>query len=74
MTAASDSAFPRESNCRSCRAPIVWLRTNTGHRMPVNADTAQPHDEIFVYGRHVSHFSTCPQRDDWRKRRGGSDE
>lgn len=25
-------------NCRSCRAPIVWVRTETGKAMPLDPD------------------------------------
>lgn len=44
------------STCRSCQAPIRWaIHGTTSRRMPVNPDG-------------TSHFATCPQADDWRKR------
>lgn len=52
--------------CRSCKAPIVWMRTRRGKNVPVDADTVDEaeHDEegrpMFVYGTHVAHFTTCP--------------
>jgi hypothetical protein len=47
--------------CRSCRAPVVWIVTDKGKRMPVNADGED--------GRGESHFATCPHAADWRKGR-----
>lgn len=48
------------SLCRSCQAPVVWVRTPAGHPMPVN---------LPVEGQPVmSHFATCPQSKTWRKR------
>lgn len=42
--------------CRSCKAAVLWCVTPAGKRSPVNADG-------------TSHFSTCPQADNWRKPR-----
>jgi hypothetical protein len=44
--------------CRSCSAKIMWTTTPRGKRAPLNADG-------------TSHFSTCPQRDTWRKTEPG---
>lgn len=55
--------------CRSCRARIIWLATAAGRKMPVDADTVEPEDEVFEQGKHVSHFSTCPDGDKWRRPR-----
>jgi len=41
--------------CKSCGAPIYWVKTKNGKRMPVNAK------------RPTSHFATCPQANRWRK-------
>src|SRR5438094_7831760 len=44
-----------KGTCRSCGAPIVWvISPKSGKKMPVNPD-----------GR--SHFSTCPQAQEWRR-------
>lgn len=56
-------------SCRSCKADIVFLRTAAGKTMPVNADTVEPGDTEFEYGRHVSHYSTCNDPERFRKRR-----
>jgi hypothetical protein len=48
-------------DCRSCGAPIVWVRTVAGYRMPVNAAPGELDGE--------SHFATCPHADAWRKKK-----
>lgn len=61
-------------HCKSCKAPIRWVHTANGKRMPLNADpvpdgnitirdgiahTGQP--ELFDdKERFTSHFVTCP--------------
>lgn len=59
----------RITRCRTCQARIVWLKTAAGKNMPVDADSVEPGDETFEYGRHVSHFSTCKQADQHRRRK-----
>lgn len=51
-----------EGRCRSCQAPIYWIQTMGGKRMPVDVPEAAGADT-------VSHFSTCPERNTWRKPR-----
>lgn len=58
----------RITRCKSCRARIVWLITVNGRNMPTDADTVEAHDTEFEYGRHVSHFSTCANADQHRKK------
>lgn len=55
--------------CKSCGAPMVWLFTVGGSRMPVDAGTVLQLDEIFDIDRHKSHFATCPNADKHRRRR-----
>jgi len=55
--------------CRSCRARIIWFETDAGKKMPVDADTVEPDDFELDISRHVSHFATCPQSNQWRKPR-----
>lgn len=43
-----------QRECRSCKAPVFWILTALGKRMPVNADG-------------TSHFSNCPNADAHRK-------
>ena len=59
----------RITRCKSCRARIVWLKTVAGKNMPVDADTVEPHDDVYEHGRHVSHFSTCEQANQHRRPR-----
>jgi len=71
--------------CRSCKAPVVWVRTRAGKRMPVDPEPVEGGNIILserdhatplaVYVeadpgvmRHVSHFATCPNADQHRKR------
>lgn len=44
------------ATCRSCRENIRWIVTGNGRRMPVNLDGS-------------SHFATCPDADQHRRRR-----
>jgi len=62
---------PFETKCSGCDALIVWFRTETGKRMPVNAETTKPTDAAHQLdlSRHVSHFSTCPAADQFRRAR-----
>lgn len=59
--AIAPSAAIDTRTCRSCGARIAWLRTTSGRLAPVNADG-------------ISHFATCPQAEDWRKRKATREE
>lgn len=65
--------MPPSSPCRSCAAPIVWLKTASGKSMPVDAPSVQAGDTTFDASRHVTHFSTCPNADQHRKPAHGGD-
>jgi hypothetical protein len=41
--------------CRSCGAPVLWVITAAGKKMPLNRDG-------------TSHFANCPEADKWRKK------
>jgi hypothetical protein len=58
----------RITRCRSCRAQIIWFDTPSGNRMPVDADTVSPDDDELDLTRHQSHFASCPQADQHRRR------
>jgi len=85
----------RETKCRSCDAPILFIKTKNGKTMPVNAEpvwirkdaagkTYIKSDGSFITGEivgdayddpenkpveaYVSHFATCPQAENFRKR------
>ncbi len=51
-----------DGQCRSCGSILIWTRTNTGKAMPVNARPDR------TSGLFVSHFATCENADDWRRR------
>lgn len=62
--------------CEACGKEIYFLKTKNGKLMPVNAETmtsvelrdAQENlTRLFVYGRHISHFSDCPKAEKFRK-------
>lgn len=57
------------TQCSTCKSEIIYLRTERGHMMPVNAETVSPGDTVFKPGVHVSHFSNCPHADKHRKPR-----
>lgn len=48
------------STCRSCKAPIAWLKTRAGKNIPVDAASVDDGGTIYDSERHVSHFTTCP--------------
>lgn len=55
---------PNGGHCRSCGAPIVWIDKhpcNPAIQKFVQADGS-------VATGRISHFSTCPDADKWRKR------
>ena len=66
------------SKCRSCGAKIIWATTERGKRMPLDAvaDTrivlehrdGQP-PLARVVATYVSHFTTCPNAAEHRKKR-----
>jgi hypothetical protein len=67
----------RTRECRSCGATVVWMVTGRGRNIPVDADSVDEaeleFDEVtglplFHYGEHQSHFETCPDAKDWRRR------
>lgn len=58
------------AKCTSCGKVIRWLKTEKGKNMPVDIETTRESDTLFEYGRHISHFSTCPHADRHRKREG----
>jgi len=58
----------KTTECRTCGAPIVWMKTQNGRNIPVDADTVHdPEAKIFDSAVHTSHFATCPDDDKWRK-------
>ena len=57
--------------CDECEQHIVFLKTDTGSTMPVDAESLDPDDDedtMFDKDRHVTHFSTCTKPDRFRKK------
>jgi hypothetical protein len=56
------------AKCRSCGAEIVWLKTDAGKSIPVDAESVvDPGAMIFDPDQMTSHFATCPDAQKWRK-------
>ena len=63
--------------CNSCDAAIVWMETDAGRNMPVDADSVDEAETEVIRGNpifssdagHISHFSTCPNADKHRRAR-----
>ena len=55
------------AKCKSCKAPIIWLKTALNKAMPVDAGTVREGDTIFLKDVHTSHFATCPDAAEHRK-------
>lgn len=64
------------SRCRSCGAEVTWAKTEAGKNMPIEraddgnltydaANGSVLHDPD---GGWISHFATCGQADDWRRK------
>lgn len=68
--AESDSMDSGE--CRGCGAPIYWVTMKSGKKHPV--DRGRQVRVVFVGGQweavgaYTSHFSSCPKRDEFRRR------
>lgn len=61
----------RITRCKTpgCNARIIFLETAAGKRIPVDADTVEPHHEQFEHSKHVSHFATCTDASAHRRAR-----
>lgn len=59
----------RITRCRSCHAKIIWFKTEAGRLMPVDADTVEAEDDKLDLSRHISHFATCPNASQHRKKK-----
>lgn len=54
-----------KSHCRSCKAPIAWVQTASGARMPLDLGTVEQRGGVTMA---MTHFATCPQGKGWSKR------
>jgi hypothetical protein len=71
------------SKCRSCGQQVRWAETEAGKNMPLDPPTPDGNLVIIdgiATGRtiadkgpfFVSHFKTCPQAGQWRKKKNAS--
>lgn len=56
------------ATCRGCGAEIVWLKTQKGKNMPVDAETVTDGDAIYDRNIHTSHFDTCTNARPFRRK------
>lgn len=65
------------TKCKSCGANIFWAKTEKGKNMPIDAQKSLcgniqiGEDGVAVVtgaGPYTSHFQTCPQKKQWRKK------
>lgn len=50
------------AECRACKAPIVWVKTEAGKLNPMD-----PLQEDATLASTVSHFATCPKAQQFRR-------
>jgi hypothetical protein len=72
-----DAQAMKITPCRSCKAPLVWLKTASGKNMPLDADWYAQRFDIdddapaFDYKTHHEgvHWATCPHAIEHRRDR-----
>lgn len=73
----------RLSRCKSCNAEVFWVETESGKRMPCNAKPKRK--DLVLCKRqgktiakmadvYESHFATCPNAKQRRRRRSSREE
>lgn len=66
MSEAYRTANPANPDmCSACHAPIFWVPSEkTGRPMPLNTIS----EKRVVVDTYVSHFTTCPKADTFRRK------
>jgi len=65
----------QRGQCRGCGAAILWIQTPAGKRTPIDAIPLTGWAYSAEWGAwrlievHVSHFATCPQAEQFRKKK-----
>lgn len=67
--AIRDLKDKRVVECRSCRAPMIWLKTKAGKNCPCDVESVGPEDIEYDAQKHKSHFATCPHAAQHRRPR-----
>jgi hypothetical protein len=69
---------PKVEPCRSCKSPVVWALMPSGKWNPMDAKPERrfilnPGEDGVLRAEsqptYQSHYSTCPQAAEWRKRK-----
>jgi ketosteroid isomerase-like protein len=60
------------TTCKSCSAEIIWIKTKAGKSAPIDAKAikvfVKSGDGWILEVGHQSHFATCPNADQHRKK------
>lgn len=63
-----------KGTCKTCKAPILWAKTENGKAVPLDAEPIKRFIEegevVKLVDTYVTHFATCPQADQHRRRVG----
>jgi hypothetical protein len=80
LTIYQDTRYP--GTCRSCGAVIEWAQLTSGKRMPFDKIVPLREQPVLFDGdRRIeeidtasspTHFQSCPDARDWRRRRTGA--
>lgn len=55
------------AQCKSCKAKIIWMKTDSGKNICVDYDDKISREKKFDFNRMKSHFVTCPDAAKFRK-------
>jgi hypothetical protein len=69
MIGRARELFSMVDKCKSCKAPIVWMKTKTGKNIPVNVESITTDECLFNPVTMVAHFSNCPYAQNFRKKK-----
>ena len=58
---AAGYVWDNDADCRGCGDPIMWFRTPSGKKIPMNPMSAGSDSA-------TAHWSTCTEQDQFRKR------
>lgn len=71
------SGSRQRGRCRSCSKPIEWATlADSGKKIPLDVpvvvkSTTQANDDRLIdHVEPLTHFATCPDADQWRRKKG----
>lgn len=62
------------TKCKSCGADIIWAETTNNKRVPLDSKPEKrfiytsDHEDVYLVDTYQSHFATCPNAAQHRKR------